>query len=170
MVSRGLLQKVHAVGDELDGSAEFVCDTGCKPICKRQFLRLQELVTVLEPDAGHARVDQGQLEQVIMNLAVNARDAMPGGGKLLLETSRVDVDEFYSRHHVGMKSGSYVLLAVSDTGVGMDEPTRARIFEPFFTTKEKEKGTGLGLFTAYGIVKQSGGNIWAYSEPGRKGS
>ncbi len=126
-----------------------------------------ELTTVVDPALGKVKADQGQLEQVIMNLAVNARDAMPQGGKLVIETKNVEMDEIFVRQHpYPVQLGPYVCLTVSDDGVGMDAETQARAFEPFFTTKEKGKGTGLGLSTVYGVVKQSGGYIDIYSSPG----
>jgi PAS domain S-box-containing protein len=126
-----------------------------------------ELVTSLGEDLGRVKADPGQIEQVVMNLAVNAKDAMSKGGKLIIETANVELDEAYARTHVAVTPGPYVMIAVSDTGTGMPLEVRDRVFEPFFTTKGKGKGTGLGLSTVYGIVKQSNGNIWVYSEPGK---
>jgi nitrogen-specific signal transduction histidine kinase len=126
-----------------------------------------DLVTILSPQAAHTRADAGQLEQVIMNLVVNAKDAMPTGGKLTLRTENVVLDENHRGGQQFIRPGNYVTLLVSDTGMGMDRETQSRIFEPFFTTKEKGKGTGLGLSTVYGIVKQSGGYVVVQSELGR---
>ncbi|MGQ9631470.1 MAG: PAS domain-containing protein [bacterium] len=182
---RGDVEEIKKAGERTSSLTRQLLAFSRKQILQPQVLNLNELILGMEkmvkhligediefiisldPELGRTKADPGQIGQVIMNLIVNARDAMPRGGKLTIETSNVYLDEEYARGHVGTRPGHYVMISVSDTGVGMSDEVKSHIFEPFFTTKERGKGTGLGLSTVYGIVKQHGGNIWVYSELGR---
>ena len=186
--NRELVADIREVGERAAGLTRQILAFSRQQMLKPEVLCLNDVVTGLEPllgrtlgedvrmhillaaDLDHVEVDPNQMGQVLMNLAVNARDAMPDGGELVIETANVDLDRAYCRVHSELKSGPHALLAVSDSGCGMDEETKSRIFEPFFTTKEVGKGTGLGLSTVFGIVKQSGGSISVYSELGKGSS
>ena len=178
------LEEIRKAADRAAGLTRQLLAFGRKQVLEMRVLDLNELVadmdkllrrligedidvvTNLDSALGAVRADAAQLEQVVVNLAVNARDAMPHGGRLMIETRNAELDDSYAREHAPVQPGRYVMLALSDTGAGMSAETMSHVFEPFFTTKEAGKGTGLGLSTVYGIVKQSGGYVWCYSEPG----
>ena len=180
----GYLEEIRKAGERASNLTRQLLAFGRKQMLKPVALNLNDVVSdmnkmlrpligedirftaKIDPELKLACADRGQIEQVLVNLLVNGRDAMPHGGSLTIETANFEIDSEFASRHLGLPPGSYVMLAVSDTGCGMDEKTKARIFEPFFTTKEVGKGTGLGLSTVYGIVKQSGGSISVYSEPG----
>lgn len=181
----GYLEEIRKAGDRAANLTRQLLAFGRKQMLQPVALNLNDVVDDMnkmlqrligedvtltakfDPQLRKIKADPGQIEQVLVNLVVNARDAMPRGGTLTIETSNFEVDGEFGSEHIGVNPGNYVMLAVSDTGTGMNDQTKAKIFEPFFTTKEKGKGTGLGLSTVYGIVKQSGGHVWVYSELGR---
>jgi two-component system cell cycle sensor histidine kinase/response regulator CckA len=167
----GDAEHVRADVEEIEGAARRAADLnprveGLHKMLRRLVGEGIELVTQLAPGLGSVLLDPGRFDQVLLNIVANARDAMPMGGRILIETANVDLDPAYAAMHAGVEAGPFVMVVVTDTGAGMDAATRDRIFEPFFTTKELGKGTGLGLATVFGIVKQHGGHIWVYSEPG----
>lgn len=162
LLTFGRQHKVTVRSLDLNAAVEAI-----EPMLQQLIGENVRLVLELDPGAGHVSADVGQIGQIVVNLVVNARDAMPAGGTVTIETGNTVFDEPYAMEHFELEPGSYVLLAVSDTGIGMDHATRQHLFEPFFTTKDVGKGTGLGLATTYGIVRQAGGHIWVYSEPGQ---
>ena len=182
---RGYLEEIKKAGERAATLTRQLLAFGRKQMLKPVVLNLNDVVSDLnkmlrrligedirfnarfDPDLKPIKADPGQIEQVLVNLVVNSRDAMPQGGNLTIETANFESDAEFAGKHLGLAPGHYVMLAVSDSGCGMDDKTKARIFEPFFTTKEKGRGTGLGLSTVYGIVKQSGGTVWVYSEQGK---
>jgi len=182
---RADIQQIHKAGERAAGLTKQLLAFSRQQVIEPKIIDLNEVLAGIDdmlrrllgadvdfmalpaPHLGRVRADPGTIGQVIMNLVVNARDAMPTGGKLTLETANVVLDDAFARQHLGVKAGPHVMLAVTDSGTGMDKATVARIFEPFFTTKEQGKGTGLGLSTVYGIVQQSGGSVWVYSELGK---